>query len=104
MIESSQKFSCVDLDQILKEFTQYGILHFGTEEWFFNKFNYDKMSEHVAIHNQFKEKLQYWENKCSIDGSKTTLIEMADYLKNWLEWHILKTDREYVEFFKSKGL
>lgn len=104
IIEGTQDVSCNEVDEILKELTQYGMFHFGTEEWYFNKFDYNETDDHVAIHNQYRERLQDWEKKCSVDNAKAILIEMADYLKNWWEWHILKTDREYVEYFKSKGI
>ncbi len=91
------------IDDILNELVQYTIYHFGEEEKLFEKYNYTDEKEHKAEHKIFIDKI----NKIIKDKNKYTdssILDLIEFLKDWLTEHILVTDNKYSVFFKNKGI
>jgi len=92
------------IDTIIKEMADYAIYHFQTEEKYFDIFGYEQAKEHIAIHNQYWNKVAEWQERYNINKDKAVFYEIFEYLQNWWIWHICHTDRDYVPFFKANGL
>jgi hemerythrin len=89
--------------QIILELERYAAIHFQKEEYFFQRFNYPGAAKHIREHQLFIQKLK--EIKPEISSGKITLtIELLNFLKNWIEQHILVVDKEYSECFRENGL
>jgi hemerythrin-like metal-binding protein len=86
-----------DTLQALFDYTQY---HFSEEENLFRQYSYPQAKSHMAEHKEFIEKL----NLLQEDFKKSNLLlslKTMEALKDWLINHILGTDKEYSEYFKS---
>ena len=92
------------LKDILMELSDYATYHFETEENYFKKFDYPGAAEHIAVHDQFRERIA--ELKKILDKGETekVLFSLSTFLQNWWIWHINHVDRAYVPLFKKKGL
>ncbi len=83
---------------MLKELENYTVTHFRDEEKLFDAVDYIGSMSHKFEHKLFVKKLEgYMANLETIDSNqKETLIELLNFVADWLVLHIVKTDREYV--------
>jgi len=72
------------------------------EEILFKEFHYPKLKNHKESHLQFTEKILDFYKK--YNEEKTTVVyELADYLNNWFQTHILQYDKEAIEYLKIEN-
>lgn len=91
------------LGKIVEGLTDYAIVHFSTEEKYFDQFNYLKSASHKREHESFIGKVNDF--KTGFDKGKIMLsMDVMDFLKDWLVKHIQKTDMAYAPFFHENGL
>lgn len=95
-----------EIFKALEELGNYAFYHFGTEESYFDKFNYPDAPLHIDAHNKYRETInKYLEDirKGGIDVKKMAQ-ETASYSSEWLSRHILVVDIQYTKFFKEHGV
>lgn len=89
----------------LEELGDYAFYHLETEENYFDKFNYGGASEHIAVHNEYREKVQDMMDRARQgEDIKKIAKEAASYSGEWLFKHILVMDKKYTKFFQEKGV
>ncbi|MFQ3573331.1 MAG: bacteriohemerythrin [Thermodesulfovibrionales bacterium] len=82
---------------------QYTATHFKTEEEYFKKYNYPETSSHIEIHNALVK--QALDLKQKFDAGKLDInMEVMNFLKNWLNNHILRVDKRYGPYLREKGV
>ncbi len=91
------------VDHILLELEEYVTYHFGTEEAYFKKFNYEGTLEHVEVHKLFGEKLSDIKDKYKRNEIRMSL-ELVSLMYDWLTDHIETLDRKYIDCFRQNGL
>jgi len=84
----------------MADYTQY---HFETEEKYFAAFGYEDSEKHIAEHRLFKEKVDEFILKYKKHHSALT-YDVMNFLRNWLNTHILDTDRKYMDCFGMNGV
>lgn len=91
------------LPQIITDLERYAIQHFQKEEFFFQRFEYSGAQEHILEHQLFIEKIADF--KSGLKTRKLSLsIELLQFLKEWIEHHIMVSDKAYSECFRQNGL
>jgi len=91
------------LGGVLKELITYTLTHFKNEEKVLQQYNYPNYALHLKEH----EALAVKATALSADFEKRQLtlsMEVMNFLKDWLNHHILETDKQYGAFFKEKGI
>ncbi len=91
------------LADILTDLVYYTIYHFQTEENLFNKYDYPESEQHKSEHKNLVEKVTALQKKHD-GGEKVLTNELMNFLRNWLEEHLLGTDKEFGLYLKSKGV
>lgn len=89
-----------NLRDILKGIRAYTLSHFADEEAFMIKASYARLSEHQALHQKFLDNLTRIDEEAasiSLGTQDSILIELLDYLTEWLQQHILLIDKEMVK-------
>lgn len=91
---------------ILKDLESYVIYHLNSEEEYFNQFHYEEAGAHIAVHNQFREKVRKLMSAAEQRDADIKKIgkEIADYAGNWLVNHIKVMDKGYGKFFHEHGV
>jgi hemerythrin-like metal-binding protein len=90
------------LGGIFNELVNYTVTHFAHEEKLFKEHNYPNATTHIQEHKLLTQKaleLQEGFNKKTVSVSIGTM----NFLKDWLDNHIMKTDMVYKDFLKGKG-
>lgn len=91
------------LSDILVGLIGYTGTHFGTEEKYFDQFNYPEKETHKSEHKKFVEKVTAFKSDFD-SGNASVSIEIMNFLKDWLVNHIQGTDKRYSAFFNEHGL
>jgi hemerythrin-like metal-binding protein/PAS domain S-box-containing protein len=92
-----------ELQNYLKELIDYTNYHFGIEEKYFDKFEYENRSFHKSEHIEFQQKITDFQNDFlhkETDGAYKLIL----YLKDWFLNHILIEDKKYVKCFIDNGM
>ena len=67
---------------------------------------YDKLDEHLALHQKFLDNLTRIDeeaSRVSLGTQDSILRELLDYLTEWLQRHILMIDKEMVKEIEAAG-
>ncbi|MBU0484036.1 MAG: bacteriohemerythrin [Proteobacteria bacterium] len=91
------------LNDILAKLANYTVSHFSTEERIMRTNDYPAYQEHREKHEKMTAKVLALQNEVKT-GKGTITLEVMNFLKNWLDKHILGTDKQYAPFLKSKGV
>ena len=91
------------LAKTLHELIAYTRIHFGTEEKYFEKFDYPDKEDHIEKHNYFIAKLTEFQSEFE-KGTVGLSYEVLAFLTEWLFGHISVVDKRYSEFFNENGL
>jgi len=91
------------LEEILNRLVKYTVHHFAHEEKLMNQYNYPDVKIHKAAHDNLVKQVN--ELKQNLDSGKTVLtINVLEFLKEWLNAHIMGTDKKYTNYLNAKGI
>lgn len=91
-----------DIMNLLNELKDYTVYHFKTEEDIL-KNGYGGFRLHKAQHDSFIDKIEETLSLDVDDNQKVITNEMLVFIMDWVENHILKVDKLYVDFLNSQG-
>jgi hemerythrin-like metal-binding protein len=91
------------LEKLLDGLAEYTVYHFGAEEKYFDQLKYSETGPHKKIHEELKAKVIGFINQFK-SGQANVSMDLMNFLKDWLENHICKTDKRYVKTFLDGGL
>ena len=92
-----------ELKEVLEEMTAYVLEHFETEEAYMIEFDYPECRYHSEEHYRFFSKTMAYFDRV-VNGDYHISNELIEYLKQWIVHHILGSDRQYIDCFKTNGL
>lgn len=85
-----------NLPIVIEELKHYVQYHFSTEEQLFKKYNYSDIEAHLAEHASFTEKIADFDFDLVI-GNPDISINLLNYLKDWLQKHVLDSDKKATQ-------
>lgn len=88
--------------RLLTQLHEYAVEHFVTEELLFQRYGYALAEAHHKEHCHFVAAVEDWERR--LGAGENLGGEVLEFLKHWLVYHILKSDRAYVPFLKAQGV
>jgi hemerythrin len=88
---------------VLDELIRYTETHFQTEERLMQTHRYPGIESHKLEHHMLVKKVADFQKE--FDSGRTSVsIEVMNFLRDWLNGHILGTDKQYIHHFESKGV
>ena len=85
------------IDQLLL----YAVEHFATEEGFMRASSYPYLEAHRQEHQEFRDKVDEMD-QLRRQGRQLPSTEMLSFLRNWLQTHILESDKDFGLFIKRQ--
>ena len=77
--------------------------YFIKEEIYFNDLKYPNFDQHKVEHNRFIERVIQFQKDLE-NEKQDVCIEIYHFLENWFDEHILKYDREAVDYLRARGV
>lgn len=91
------------MGRVLAELIDYTEYHFGTEEKLFREHAYPDMDSHIAEHRALTSEAKAFKKR--FDAQEVVVTsELLQFLKSWLNHHIIGSDRRYTAFLNAKGV
>jgi hemerythrin len=84
----------VEVIQQLKDYTKF---HFQHEEEYMLSIGYKRYLSQKVAHTDFIEKIESFDTNIIDEKQKETLLELLDFLNEWLINHIFKKDKLIAE-------
>lgn len=83
-----------EIMSVLEELRDYTKKHFGDEEEYMEKIQYEALDVQKKAHQVFVDKLENINTEDMDDNQQQYLIDIVDFLLMWLVNHILKMDKK----------
>ncbi|MDP4089107.1 MAG: bacteriohemerythrin [Bacillota bacterium] len=81
---------------IIAELKTYAQFHFSGEEEYLASIGYKKLFTHKLQHDYFIEKISNVNLKEIDNDQDKYIVEILDFMVDWIKEHILQKDREYA--------
>ena len=91
------------LDEVFKGLLDYTKTHFAAEEGLMKLYRYPDYDAHKDVHDKLAAHVQHLYQQFQA-GTIASPIQITNFLKDWLNKHILGTDQKYAPFLKTKGV
>ena len=93
----------VILGKTIKNLINYTITHFSNEERAMQEYNYPQYKEHKYEHDAFVDKCTQMKHAYD-EGEAVFTQEVLDFLMDWVQNHIMRTDKMYSKYFMERGM
>ncbi len=97
--DENKLYKCADIRVIIRGIQDYVRLHFTDEEDYMKELQYAGLAEHKKLHAAFAKKMEEFYDhvsELSLDTQDGMIVELLEYLQNWLLQHICEEDKKYV--------
>jgi hemerythrin len=84
-----------EIIEIIDELKKYTVFHFRTEEEYLISKGYKGIFTHKVEHDDFIQKFEEIDFNRIENGQNQYILEILDFILNWIKDHILVTDRKY---------
>ncbi len=91
------------VDDVLTRVVDYTAYHFATEEKLFLQYGYSEEAAHRAEHAKMKQQAKALVQK-QRGGNGQVAIATLKFLCDWLNNHILVSDKKFAPFLIEKGV
>jgi len=91
------------LAELLEGLAQYAATHFHNEEVYFDKFGYQHAEAHKQAHADLVARVTDIAARAR-QGVAVLNMELATFLRDWLNEHIKGLDTQYSQCFNDNGL
>jgi hemerythrin len=91
------------IGNIIEGLVSYAVIHFKTEEDYFDEHGYPEAAAHKEEHAGFVKKVSEFKELFT-QGKLGLSVDVIYFLSDWLRDHIKGSDKRYGPFLKEKGL
>ncbi|TAN64956.1 MAG: bacteriohemerythrin [Methylobacter sp.] len=91
------------MNKVLDRVIEYTGFHFKTEEQLMLEYDYPDSATHKHEHNKLVDTAVDLQQKLK-SGNAHITMETMHFLQDWLQHHILESDKKFAKYLSSKGL
>ncbi len=89
-----------EIMRLLMNLKDYTVYHFGYEESLMEKYNFSELEKHKEQHKMFVDKLNELELQDIDSRQEKIILDILDFIVNWISSHILGLDINYKGMIK----
>jgi hemerythrin len=89
------------VQKAVESLIDYVRIHFADEEKLMSQYSYPQLEIHRRLHERLSQDVWEYAEKLQ-KGQKILSLDMALFLKGWLENHIAETDKKYGIFITQQ--
>lgn len=89
---------------IIDELFNYTKYHFQYEEELMEKHLYSGLGSQCKEHNFYINKIKNLSGEEIDEDQQKAVLDILDFLSEWISSHILISDRKYADDFRKRGL
>ena len=89
------------IEVMIARLVNYTIEHFATEESLMEEHGFPGTAAHRLEHNLLTMEINRLQNECETEKADVA-VKLLNFLQQWQEQHILKTDMEYADFLSAR--
>lgn len=93
-----------EIIRVFDELSDYTVYHFQYEEALMKQagYGFQELVAHCAEHEKFVQKIKKIAQQ-DLDGKQTqVLLDIIMFAVDWIEKHILGSDRKYAQYYTQK--
>jgi len=91
------------LNDVFNDLLNYTVEHFSHEEQLMGQYNYPKAEFHKVEHSDLTRQAKELYEKFK-SGQATISVPTLNFLRSWLNNHILSSDRQFGDYLNSVGV
>ncbi len=91
------------MSSILSGLVDYTLNHFATEEKYFDEYDYPESEAHKQQHSDLVSQVAALQKKHEA-GERVLTIDVMNFLRDWLNDHIIDSDKKFGPYLNSKGV
>ncbi|WP_251862478.1 bacteriohemerythrin [Clostridium sp. Marseille-Q2269] len=88
----------------IRTLKEYTVFHFSYEEEVMRKYEYGDVDNHKIEHEAFIKKISSINEEKIDEKQKSFLMDLLEFVVNWIENHILKSDLKYKDYLNGLGV
>lgn len=88
---------------ILESLKDYTVYHFEYEEKLMKEYNYEDLDKHKVEHRKFIQKIMSITEDSIDEKQGNVTMDMILFVADWIENHILKSDKKYSGIIASNA-
>lgn len=92
-----------DIRRVLSLLIRYTMTHFQAEEAAMEGYGYPDLDIHRQEHQKLTDSVLDFAKRHH-EGSPTYYAELLEFLQDWLQQHVLHSDRNYSRYLRERGL
>lgn len=81
---------------LIGDLKEYTVFHFSSEEEYMKSIGYRKFFSHKVEHDDFIDKINHVDMEQMDMDHEQYLLDIMDFILNWISQHILDTDKAYT--------
>lgn len=86
---------------VIRELLDYTQYHFKYEEELLEKYDFPRLPIQIKEHNYFVAKIKSLLDRDIDEGQMETLLEIVNFLSEWISTHITFEDRQYADVVRA---
>ena len=97
----------LQVEQTFEQLVDYVGYHFNYEEQLMEQISYTNLDEHKKVHKKLRKTVNKYliKYKKSSDAQKNSVAtDLARFLYDWLQGHIMKEDQKYKPFIPEPNI
>lgn len=91
------------MSKTLSDLVGYTLYHFETEEKYFDQYDYPESELHKKQHSDLVGQVGALQKRFEA-GERVLTIGVMNFLRDWLNEHIIGSDKKYGAYLNSKGV
>jgi len=90
-------------EDLMNQIVEYTTFHFFAEEEVMRRHGFPDMEKHKLEHDEMRRQMREYHSRCVAEDFQC-VNDVLEVMIDWLHTHLGRSDAQYAEYFKEKGV